>query len=67
MHSPWGMMYSIIEKTSYTMHDLMWRVRWIHIQMMLADSPKFIKKRKEKTKELVTEEDFLKAFNLKDK
>jgi len=39
MHSPWGAMYPIMEKTGWTLHYILWKVSWANIQLILSDSP----------------------------
>ncbi|MEZ2337692.1 hypothetical protein AB6735_18745 [Mucilaginibacter sp. RCC_168] len=58
MNSPWGLYYSIIEKTGWTWHYMLWKVSWINIQMMLADAPRY----KSKPKDEVTREAPLKTL-----
>lgn len=41
MNSPWGIIFNLIKETSLTYHDILWKVSWINIQMMLDDAPRF--------------------------
>jgi hypothetical protein len=59
MHSPWGKIYAIMKDTGYTMHEIMWKVSWINLQLMQADSPAFRSKNKSAIKNATDIEDFM--------
>ena len=63
MHSHWGLNFSIVKETGYTLHYLMWGISWVNLQLMLADAPSYkINGKKEPTAE--TEADFNKFLDL---
>jgi len=39
MHSPFGTLYPIIEKTGWSLHRILWRESWLKIQLIMADAP----------------------------
>ena len=57
MNSLWGKLFNLIKETSLTWHDLLWKISWVNVSMMIADGPKYGKPKKE-IKELETLEDF---------
>jgi len=60
MHSPWGIEYSIIKELGWARNYLLWKIRWFHISIMLADAPTFKNNSTGETKgkELDSLEDF---------
>ncbi|MGY3054384.1 hypothetical protein ACVWYG_002591 [Pedobacter sp. UYEF25] len=46
MHSPWGALYPIIEKTGWKLNYILWGVSWINLQLIIADQPAFTKSKK---------------------
>ena len=59
-HSLWGLIFSIARETGWHWNEVLWKVSWVNIRVMLADAPGY-KKQPEVKKQLETEEDF-KAF-----
>lgn len=49
LNSLWGMIYMIREKLHMSHREIMWKRSWINIEMMLADSPRLAKVKKEPT------------------
>lgn len=41
LHSPWGIIAMLAEKTGWTYHYILHRVAWVNIRMMLADAPRY--------------------------
>lgn len=44
MNSLFGILFHIMEKTGLSYNELMYKISWVTIQMMLADSPRLVKK-----------------------
>jgi len=44
MDSLFGMLVHIMEKTGLTWNQVMYELSWVTVKMMLADSPKSVKK-----------------------
>lgn len=42
LHSPWGSIWSIAAATGWTWNEIMWRVAWHNIEMMITDAPRYI-------------------------
>ncbi|MDO3641977.1 hypothetical protein [Mucilaginibacter sp. L3T2-6] len=59
MNSPWGIEINILKELHWTRHYLLWRIPWPHVQLMLADAPRFkTGKTEPKGRELESLEDF---------
>ncbi|MEO7212659.1 hypothetical protein [Mucilaginibacter sp.] len=58
MHSPWGKNFNIIKELGFTWHQLMWKISWINLQMMLADAPSYKTRNKDKVKKATSFDDF---------
>jgi hypothetical protein len=43
MHSPWGSLYPIIEKTGWSLNYILWKVSYANIQLIINDQPNFKK------------------------
>ncbi|RYF26597.1 MAG: hypothetical protein EOO42_01145 [Flavobacteriales bacterium] len=46
MHSPFGTLFPVIEKTGWSLNYIKWQVSWATIQLILADQPGFSKPKK---------------------
>lgn len=62
LHSLWGVIMAVTEKTGWTYHYIMWGISWINIRMMLADAPGF--KRQKKQPKKVSGSELAKLLNL---
>lgn len=50
-HSLLGMIWQVCEATGWTMRHVLWRVPYPTLLMMMADAPRYIKKRRETKKQ----------------
>lgn len=62
LHSPWGIIMMLAEKTGWTYHYILHRVAWVNIRMMLADAPRYAPPQ-EKT-EQATDDDIRRLANM---
>lgn len=50
MHSLWGMIYMVAEKTGWSWDEILYKRSWINVRMMLADAPRLGKASKKRRK-----------------
>lgn len=39
MHSPWGWIGALVEKTGWSLHYILWKVSRTNLMAMMADKP----------------------------
>jgi hypothetical protein len=64
LHSLWGTLWGLQEKTGWSHDYILWEESWINIQMKLADAPRISTKKRKKAIE--TEEDLRNFLDIHD-
>lgn len=63
LNSLWGSIWSIAEKTGWTVDYILWRVSWVNLRLMLADAPRIDYSKTKEKRTLNTEADMDAFFN----